>query len=249
MRENDKIVRYKSSVSAKGDSPYWSLLKYYQQLECLESRQLILEAAAAFWLPLVAKEGEMKGEALRCLVTDCLYRLRRQEREITCQFRLLEEAATVEPLFVSPTRETVSFAFVYRVSDAGKVPLVRYLMDSQRSFTLPQKVLWSSQAFWGAIAEREVGQANAEQLSRIATYCIGCLREHIDYLKNYFEYREIADGTTVNAPSNPTVLTTSSPPLEDEATEGNTEVMSEEEMEQWLRHDPKNDDWRSNLFN
>jgi hypothetical protein len=257
MAETERKIKGNFTLIAIEGTPDGALVKYYQQLGQREARKRLLEAAAAFWSPLAARAAGRNGESLRCLVTDCLYRLRRQERELAAQFLGSKEETTLATQKPPSGGKKVIFRLTYQVYEANQANLVRFLMEEGGNFSRLQKVLWSSRAFWGASAEREVGQLDAEQLSRRATHCVRCLRDHIDYLKNYFQYWEIDDRIAASAsgPAVPTLAATSPvPPLleeekREEETEEETKVMSDEEMEQWLRHDPENDGWRSNLFN
>ena len=256
MAENDKKIQFSFSLCADGNSPDWVLIKYLEQLDKGESRQCILDALSAFWSPLAANASGKKREALRRLVTDCLYRLRMQEMELMSQFEIESEAIEIKRIQVAAHREPVSFSFFYRVYNAAHFPLVNYLHSGEGIFQLSKRVLWSCQAFWGAIAERELAGLQSEQLSLIASNSICYLRQHIAYLKNYFQYWEINDvianhyDASQTAQSRPT-STLPSPDAEADNLENNAEQskMTAEEMDQWLRHDPINDEWRKNLFN
>ena len=252
MAENDK--RFKFSVSADRYSPHWVLLKYLNQLKAAESRRLILEATAAFWRPLVAQESGQKGQGLRSLVRDCVYRLRRQEMELMSQFPVETEAVTMKALSLADDREPLSLSFNTRVYDATYFPLFNYLLNVGGSFNLSHKVLWSCQAFWGAIAHCEVMGKDSEELSVSATNCLYSLRQHIDYLKQTFNYRELGDQLLSAETTSPQSVVAYSPLSESEEIEERDEnepeaEMSVEQLDQLLRHDPVNDPWRRNIFN
>ena len=256
MAENETRIQLSFSLFANGNSPNWGLIKYLEQLDKGESRQQILEALTAFWSPFAAKASGKKGKPLRHLVTDCLYRLKIQEMELMSQFAIEPELMEIRPLQTVADREPISFSFVCRLYNPTHLPLVNYLHSGKEIFQISQRVLWSCQAFWGAIAEQQLEGAQSQQLSLIATNSVCYLRQHIAYLKNYFQYCDISDVLASHQTSTQRVSSLSTPILpppevEDKSQENEAEQpkMTAEEMDQWLRHDPVNDEWRRNLFN
>ena len=256
MAGNETRIQLSFSLFANGNSPNWVLLKYLEQLEKRESRQQILEALTAFWLPFAAKASGKKGKPLRYLVADCLYRLKIQEMDLMSQFALEPDLMEVRPLQTDVERKPISFSYVCRLYNPSHLPLVNYLHRGREIFQVSQRVLWSCRAFWGANAEQQVEGSQSQQLSLIATNSVCYLRQHIAYLKNYFQYWDISEVIASHQKTTQKISSLStpmlpSPEVEAEEHENETEQpkMTAEEMDQWLRHDPVNDEWRRNLFN
>ena len=252
MSDTGKNIKFRFSLSADPYSPYWELIQYLNLRKKADSRRLILDATAAYWSPFAAMASGKKGRELRSLVTDCLHRLKLQEMELRSQFPVEAEAVEVKPLRVAENREPVSFSFFYRVYDASYVPLVKYLLNQKGVFSLAQKVLWSCQACWGAVALRELEGQEAERLTVSATNSICFLRQHASYLKTYFAYREVGEAeqqTNARAAENIDIFDSVDEAPEDLAKESDNSSMSAEELDLMLRYDPVNDPWRINVFN
>jgi hypothetical protein len=64
--------------------------------------------------------------------------------------------------------------------------MVQYLMDSEQEFSLEKKLLWSNDAYWSAIAYRELGVLSDSQLIQCAINCVIRLSQHIEFLGNHF---------------------------------------------------------------
>ncbi|MGH2416653.1 MAG: hypothetical protein ACRDEA_23735, partial [Microcystaceae cyanobacterium] len=171
--ESAKKITLAFSLKVSGASPYWSILKYYQRLEKEQVRSSILEAGAAYWSALAANwtRNEVKGAMRPQTVADNLYRLRQQVNFLAAQFEVSEPVEGIRPVQYE-TVEAVTFEFGYQVYDTSQFELVQYLMDSPGSFSLEHKILWSNLAYWGALADRELGLLEPKQLNQSAANCI-----------------------------------------------------------------------------
>ncbi|MGH2414860.1 MAG: hypothetical protein ACRDEA_14445, partial [Microcystaceae cyanobacterium] len=170
---------------------YWSILKYYQQLERPEARRLIVEAASGFWRALAATQGNGVREMgkQRQEVEQGIYQLTQQIGFLQNQFKLGEfvlQGQLINYLeYEAP--EPVTFKFRYQAKrDTEQFLLLQYVMDRETQLSPQQKVLWSSVAYWGALADKELAILPPEQLRESAANCICRLRQQIDYLERYF---------------------------------------------------------------
>ena len=64
-RDSKTLINFILQLEVSGKSPYWSILKYYQQLEKDKVRQMLVEAATVFWQPLVDEEITEKDNSQR----------------------------------------------------------------------------------------------------------------------------------------------------------------------------------------
>jgi hypothetical protein len=173
------------------ESPYWGLLKYYQTQDQEGVRQMmIVEAAAVYWMPFTARLRVGNDRyAEQELVWRSIYQLQQRINELESQFQLESlppESWRLSPLgYIAP--EPVTFNFSYRAdAQTEQGILAQYLMESSVGLTLEKKILWSSDAYWSAIAYRELGVLEEEQLKRCASNCIIRLWQHVNFLGNYF---------------------------------------------------------------
>lgn len=171
------------------ESCYWGLLKYYEAQEKERVRQMILEAVSSYWSPFASRHfskfANVNEEQQE--VWCCIYELQQQIFELKKQFCLEDlKNREVKPINYVAS-EPIEFDLCCRVeADSASGKMVQYLMDSERKFPLEKKILWSNDAYWSAIAYRELGVLSNPQLIQCALNCVIRLSQHIEFLGNYF---------------------------------------------------------------
>lgn len=176
-------------ISQGKDSCYWGLLKYYKTQEKERVRQMILEAANVYWSPFASRYfskfsnlNEEQQEVWRCI-----YQLQQQVLELQKQFHLEDLNEGVSKPIDYVASEPIEFELCCRVeADSTSGKMVQYLMDSEQEFPLEKKLLWSNDAYWSAIAYRELGVLSDSQLIQCAINCVIRLSQHIEFLGNHF---------------------------------------------------------------
>jgi hypothetical protein len=129
------------------------------------------------------------------------------------------------------------------------------LLNSREQITLEQKILWSSVAYWGAIADQELSVLDEAGLNQSAANCIIRLRQHIEYLEDYFQLKEVPAAPVMAVPASWGVAAASkvsSEPLkpsseEDEAKES-SEPELDPEIQRLLRGNPESDRLMTEMF-
>lgn len=171
------------------DSCYWGLLKYYKSQKKERVRQMILEAASGYWSPFVSryfsKFANVNEEQQE--VWCCIYQLQQQIFELQKQFHLEDLKEGVAKPIDYVASEPIEFELCCRVeADSVFGKMVQYLMDSEQEFSLEKNLLWSNDAYWSAIAYRELGVLSDSQLIQCALNCVIGLSQHLEFLGNYF---------------------------------------------------------------
>lgn len=254
-----KRVDFVCHLAPSPQSPYWSIVKYYQSLDKEKSRQMVLQALTTFWLPepRQSEEENSNQEPQREGVKDAIYCLQQQINWLQSQFPLTEaNKEEIQFLDYKSRKEThFSFRFQSRASESSES--MQQLLNSHEKVTLEQKILWSSLAYWGAIADRELGLLDEEELNQSAANCIIRLRQHIEYLEDYFQLKEVPTAPVMTLPTGWEVFATSNGKGSTEAVAGASEEEEEKdvsqteldpEIQRLLRGDPESDKFMTEMF-
>jgi hypothetical protein len=254
-----QTVQLQFQLAIEGRSPYWSIVKYYQGIEKEKARQMLLEAAWQYWFPFALVEGETpegkeqgQGEARQAI-----YWLQHQINFLESQFEVeVGKSERVKPLGCQG-KEVAHFRFRYqlRAQQEKLIQLIQYLMDVPDSFALAQKLLSSSLAYWGAIADRELGLLNEKGLNQSAANCIIRLRQHIAYLEEAFQLKERPESPVIAVPAGWGMTGVHREQLnQEEKANESMEVKQgetpdeDEEIKRLLRGNPKNDRLIEKMF-
>lgn len=185
MKKPNFDLRFHCTVPA--GSEYFGILSYYQKMMGRNGgrskvRALILESASYFWRPLLRMSEDRRGAS--DLATVCVHKMMRKieelknEPEISGEGRVLKE---------EPSSPQLSFTIVSRITGnyPGAIELARYLRSDEH-FSPFEKILWSSDAFHGVTAYRELGIYEEERIREKAEYCIGELERQIGLFERLF---------------------------------------------------------------
>ena len=254
-----KTIQLQFQLVVEELSPYWSIVKYYQGVEKEKARQMLLEAAWQYWLPFAFEEGdrpEMRQRA-KSEARKASYWLQHQINFLESQFEVeVVNSARLKPLgYRGQGRVNFRFRYQLRAQQEKLIELIQYLMDVPESFVLEQKLLSSSLAYWGVIADRELGLLNEEGLNQSAANCIIRLGQHIEYLADFFQLKEAPEIPMMALPtgwSSPEIK----PSQLNEEKEQNkvieakkeTEGDENQEIQHLLRGNPKNDHLIAKIF-
>jgi hypothetical protein len=196
MKKINFDLRFHCQVSAK--SEYFGVLGYYQNIMGRDGgrskvRDLILESASYFWRPLI-RMGSDRREAID-LATVCVHKIQRKIEELEGLKSELESSRGERVLKDVPKEDELIFAIVSRITGnhQGAIELARYLRGDEH-FSPFEKILWSSDAFHGVTAYRELGIYDDGRVREKAEYCIGELERQIGLF-----YRLFPDVETVPA--------------------------------------------------
>lgn len=237
-------------------SPYWSIVKYYQEVEKEKSKQMLLESLWQYWLPLAIRErcASEEGESE---AREAIYWLQQQINLLQSQFEVQEVSqSSLKPLAYRG-KGTARFRFRCqpRSQENSLRQLTDYLMDVPEVFVLEQKLLCASLAYWGAIADRELGLLNEKGLNQSAANCIIRLRQHIAYLEEAFQLKERPASPVIAVPAGWGMTGGYREPLnQEEKANESMEVKQEEEpdeeaeIKRLLRGNPKNDRLIEKMF-
>jgi hypothetical protein len=123
--------------------------------------------------------GSDRREAID-LATVCVHKIRRKIRELEGLKEELESRRGERVLKDVPKEKELIFALVSRITGnhPGAIELARYLRNDEH-FSPFEKILWSSDAFHGVTAYRELGIYDDGRLREKAEYCIGELERQI----------------------------------------------------------------------
>jgi hypothetical protein len=193
-----KIIDFRFKYQAAVDSPYWAVLKYYFMEEKDTVKEKLLCAALAYWDASAYWEETGDLSVARYRAAGCVYRLKGQIAYLCQEFKVTPSlSTTILPSVDYSARDCVTFDFRYQVkADSMRGKLIQYLLSPETLFSLPEKVLWSSEAFWSAIASRELEVLSLEQLRTSALYCISRLQQHIEFLETGLALKSRLSGET-----------------------------------------------------
>lgn len=255
-----KRLNFSCRLVVPGKSPYWSTVKYYQTLEPERARQMLLEAILGYWLPLTAAQESKPEETewRKQQAWEGIYRVQQQINFLQNQFGRGEQAqGELKPLNYQGG-ETASFELRYqpRVLEAGQLSrLIQYLSEPPEEVFFQQKILWASVAYWGAIADRELGLLDKAGLNQSAANCIIRLRQHIKYLEDYFQLQEVPAAPVMAVPAGWGVAAASNGKSEQVEAASKEEEAKEEaqpeldpEIQRLLRGDPETDRYMAEMF-
>jgi hypothetical protein len=194
--ENGKFVKsidITFQLTAEAFSPYWSLLKYYQSATKEKVRQMFFEAVVGYWGALARTQFQEYRDptSSRRVAIEAIYGLEQQINELQSQFEIdlsqKSKRSWLSSRLDLEAQSSISLSLRFQVQSTWQVLLTRYLSDEASQFSTEQKILWANLAYWGALAERELEILTPEQLSWSASCCVKSLRQHIEFLKKYFE--------------------------------------------------------------
>lgn len=192
MVQVEQITRPKLELVIRQpvDSPYWSITRFYQDKNLDELKLFILEAARAFWLPLAhVHQGETSQAILRDAVLKSLSLLRWRVTELTITYELDKSKQEAISSLVKQGRKPAFLEIEQRLFIKANSPveiLWKYLLQDEIGLNLEKKILWSSSAYWGVLAYREVLGLSQEDLRVIAANCVTLLQNQIQLLYQYF---------------------------------------------------------------
>lgn len=207
MTEADFDFRFRCRVTS--DSEYFGILSYYKELSRLKRgqarvRKLILANAFNYWQPFVCLKKE-RQKALESAVI-CMYRIERKIEGLKAE---LASRSGGESLSERPESSEIVFALVSRITrnNPSEIELARYLREKE-NFSSFEKILWSSDAFSGVTAYRELKIYDGKQIREKTEKCIDQLEQHLRFLHRFFpEISEYPERSTEserwNASENP----------------------------------------------
>ncbi len=254
-----KRVNFACQLVASAQSPYWSVLKYYQSVDPEKSKQMMLQSLIAYWLPQDEKtqESDATGGEVKQEVKEAIYCLQQQINWLQGQFSFNKaNKQQIEPLGYQ-NQEEITFSFRYQIKDPESGQFIQRLLKSRSQISLEQKILWSSVAYWGVIADRELGLLDQAGLNQSAANCLIRLRQHIEYLEDYFQLKEVPTVPVVTLPNSWGV---SAPSNGNGSTETGVRTGEEEEekdvsqteldpdLQRLLRGDPESDKFMTEMF-
>ena len=180
---NDK-TSYSFYCEVNQNSPYWTLAKYFQDLDNGNSKDLILSAVNAYWQPMAAQYGGKDTSCVKQITINCIYQLQQQIHDLqSLELELLPLRGLINS---AQKQETIPFEIKrYRFNPDSRYGLVlNYFQSSQSTFTEEQMIFWSSSAYWQPLAKRHLGlcQSEPDWLSVISE-SVKRIQKHIEYLQ------------------------------------------------------------------